>query len=117
MRPINWTPPAPDYPEYAALLDIAQQEARRFVDPSTVHLPDEIVVRRGHDWAAGVLGKPWHGVGCHPSIESALIKAADAADIHPPLPQWLVGAQAATVALNGGVMVAVSFDDVTPAVE
>jgi len=90
MRPINWTPPAPDYPEYATLLAAAQQAARRFVDPRTVRLPDEIVARRGYDWAAGVLGKPWRGVGYHPSVESALIKAADTADVRPPLPQWLI---------------------------
>lgn len=89
MQPVNWTPPAPDYPEYAALLAAAQREARGFVNPRTVHLPDTIVAARGHDWAAGVLGKPWRGVGYHSSVESELIKAADAADLNPPLPQWL----------------------------
>lgn len=93
---LGWTPPPPDYPEYQALLAAARTASRGFVNPAQVRRPEHIANRRGGDWATAVIGRPYLGLRHITSVEAALIVAADAADIDPPLPQWLIEERAAT---------------------
>jgi hypothetical protein len=87
--PLSWTPPPPTYPEYSGLLQAARASSR-FVDPARVHVPEAIASRRGCDWATAVIGRPYHGLRSVSSVEAKLIELADAAEIGPALPQWLL---------------------------
>jgi hypothetical protein len=93
-RPLLWTPPAPDYPEYADLYE--QARTNRFVDPTKVYAADDIWRRRGADWTTAVLGKHYRGVTSISAVESRLLELADAAGIDPPLPAWVLEDRAET---------------------
>jgi hypothetical protein len=93
----GWTPPPPDYPEYAALLAAAQQGSP-FVDPARVWEPQHIADRRGWDWATAVLGRPFNGLRSISHTEARLIELADAAGVTPPLPDWLLAERAESAA-------------------
>ncbi len=95
---LGWTPPPPAYPEYERLLEAAQTQARRPVNPATLWLPDHIATRRGDDWATAVIGRPYRGLQSVSSVEAKLIVLADAAGVDPELPQWLADERAETAA-------------------
>lgn len=90
---LGWTPPPPAYPEYAELLAAAQQGSP-FVDPARVWEPQHIADRRGWDWATAVLGRPFAGLRAISHTEARLLELADAADITPALPDWLLAERA-----------------------
>lgn len=83
--------PAPTYPEYEQLCADAAAALcadAGFPDPVKIRAVREI--RRGFDWQLAVLG---HG---HPQtiLETHMLLLADARDLQPPLPQWVVGERA-----------------------
>jgi hypothetical protein len=94
---LGWTPPAPTYPEYAELRAAAEQ-ASPFVDPARVWEPQHIADRRGWDWATAVLGRPFAGLRSISHTEARLLELADAADVAPALPDWLLAERAETAA-------------------
>lgn len=82
-------PPAPTYPEYAAIVAEARQIAPRFVDPRNLHPERDVVQRRGNDWGTAVLGRPyWFGIRVT-VIEQYILIVADMFDVDPPLPEWI----------------------------
>ncbi len=87
-------PPAPTYPEYAELAGAARRSAPRFVDPANLYPCAEAATRRGSDWCTAVLGFPFPGVQRLTVVQDRLLVLADAADIDPPLPAWIVEARA-----------------------
>lgn len=94
MRPDEIPPPS--YPEYPDLLVQAERNARGPVDPCSIPRKEDLIRRRGSDWCLAVLGKPCHGLAFISSVAAELLVLADAADIDPPLPQWVVDARAET---------------------
>jgi hypothetical protein len=87
-------PPAPTYPEYAELAEAARRGAPRFVDPANLYPCAAAAARRGADWCTAVLGFPFPGVRRLTVVQDRLLVLADAADIDPPLPDWIVEARA-----------------------
>jgi hypothetical protein len=87
-------PPAPTYPEYAALAEAARRTVPRFVDPAQPYVSAAAVGRRGDDWCTAVLGFPFDGLRRLNAVQDQLLKLADEAGIDPPLPGWIVEARA-----------------------
>lgn len=88
--------PPPTYPEYEQLLAQAKRNASGPVDANTFPKKQRIMWERGDDWCLAVLGKPCHGLGRISCVDAELLVLADAANINPPLPQWVVDARAET---------------------
>lgn len=89
-------PPPPTYPEYGQLLAEAERIARRPVDPCSITRKEDLIRRRGSDWCLAVLGQPCNGLGYISSVEAELLVLADARNIDPPLPQWVIEAREET---------------------
>lgn len=92
MYPITLlnNPPAPTYPEYEQVVALARKLTPAFVDPANLYPERTVIARRGNDWCAAVLGRPF-GLGARRAVhEQWLLIAADQLDIDPPLPDWIV---------------------------
>lgn len=83
------TPP-PDYPEYSELLAAARRAAGPFINPASPGRGERIAAARGWAWCEAVLGHYFHGVRFISHAELELLIAADAADISPPTPAWML---------------------------
>lgn len=84
--------PAPTYPEYEGLRELAEESVRRdglFVDPAKLRMRQQM--SRGGNWRVAVLGHE----GSPTLVEMHMLLLADGQDIDPPLPQWFVDAVAA----------------------
>jgi len=89
-------PPAPTYPQYEQVVNLARELTPRFVDPSNLHPERGVEDRRGADWCTAVLGRPFNELTRRTVHEQYLLIAADRLDVDPPLPDWIVkGRQAA----------------------
>lgn len=88
-------PPLPTYPEYPALLEKAVRSVPAFVDPANIYPAQPVVDRRGGDWCTAVLGFPFAGLRRLSRAQNQLLIVADAADVDPPLPDWIVEGRAA----------------------
>lgn len=83
-------PPAPTYPEYDAVVELAYKLKPQFINPANLYPETEVVYRHGYDWCTAVLGRPYH-FGVRITVhEQYLLIAADQLDINPPLPDWIV---------------------------
>ncbi len=87
--------PRPTYPEYEQLRAAAAAAAQRPVSPASIPVKRALITRRGFDWCLAVVGRPCHGLGSISCVDAELLVLADAADIDPPLPQWVVDERAA----------------------
>lgn len=83
-------PPPPTYPEYEELLAQARRNASGPVDARTFPAKQEIMRQRGDDWCLAVLGKYAYHLGMISAVEAELIVLADARDLNPPLPPWVL---------------------------
>lgn len=80
--------PPPTYPQYQGLVAEALRTTSSFVDPRNLYPAAKVADRRGGDWCTAVLGKSadyrrWT------AVDHQLVILADAADINPPLPDWV----------------------------
>lgn len=79
----------PDYPQYPGLLAQATLYAKQqsmFIDPRAILRAEQVIGRRGADWATSVLGFSYWGLRNISTTEMYLLLCADEADITPSLP-------------------------------
>jgi hypothetical protein len=84
--------PIPEYPEYEQVRQEARRRSRGFVDPHNPAPGHRALLRRGTDWATGVLGFPVTPHTRLSVLEDAMLAVADLRGITPPVParirQW-----------------------------
>lgn len=89
--------PAPDYPEYQALLEEARRRSRGPINPRDIRYGgryDQVALRRGYDWCLSVLGH-FPGILSISHTECELLVVADERNIDPPLPARIAAARGA----------------------